>query len=173
MRLASRSHLALTALLMSLVVALTGVGTLATPEASQARQRAAGSGYRFTHAERCLMSKLNRRRANRGLRRLESDKQLGYVGRRHARNMAGAGTTWHLGNLANVVTRWRRLGQTVGRAPRCRAMFRMFWRSSVHRQIMMGSWRFVGVGVERRRGHIYVLQIFESRRNPGNTFSYP
>jgi len=52
-------------------------------------------------------------------------------------------------------------------------MFRMFWRSSVHRTIMMGRWRFVGVGVERRRGRIYVLQIFESRRNPGNTFRYP
>lgn len=52
-------------------------------------------------------------------------------------------------------------------------MFRAFWRSSVHRKIMMGRWRFMGVGTARRNGLIYVLQIFESRRNPGNTFSYP
>lgn len=173
MRLTPRNHVAITALIMSLVVALSGFSTLATPVVSQAKQRGGGSGYRFSDAERCMMRKLNHRRANRGLRRLDSDKQLGYIGRRHARNMAETGTTWHHGNLANAVTRWRRLGQTVGRGHGCRAMFRSFWRSGLHRQIMMGSWRFVGVGVERRRGHIYVLQIFESWRNPGNIFSYP
>lgn len=172
MRLTPRNHVALTALIMSLVLALTTVGAWSDPDVTQARQRRR-SGYKFTRVERCLMKKINDRRANRGRRRLDRDKQLGYVGRRHARNMAKAGTTWHHGNLADVVTRWRRLGQTVGRARRCRAMFRTFWHSSAHRKIMMGRWRFIGVGVERRNGRVYVLQIFESRRNPGNVFSFP
>jgi uncharacterized protein YkwD len=119
------------------------------------------------------MKKINRHRAHRGKRRLDWDKQLGYIGRRHARRMARAGSTWHAGNLTDAVTRWRRLGQTVGGGRRCRAVFRAFWRSSPHRKIMMGRWRFMGVGTKRKNGRVYVLQIFESRRNPGNTFSYP
>jgi uncharacterized protein YkwD len=172
LRLAPRSHVAIVASFVAIVLAFQGVAIVSHPDVSEARENGR-SRYRFTQAERCLMKKINRRRAHRGNRRLDWDKQLGYIGRRHARNMAKAGSTWHSGNLTDLITRWSRLGQTVGRAGRCRAMFRAFWRSAPHRKIMMGRWRFMGVGTARRNGRIYVLQIFESRRNPGNTFSYP
>ena len=168
MRLAPRSHVAIVASFVSIVLAFQGVAIVSDPTVSEARTR-----YRFTDPERCLMKKINRRRAHRGKHKLKWDKQLGYIGRRHARTMADATAVWHSGNLTNLVTRGKRLGQTVGRATRCRAMFRSFWRSGVHRGIMMGRWRFVGVGTARRNGRIFVLQIFESRRNPGNAFSYP
>lgn len=172
MRLAPRSHVAILASFVSIVLAFQGVAIVSDPGLSQAGETG-GNRYRFTRVERCLMKKINRHRAHRGKRRLEWDKQLGYIGRRHARRMARAGSIWHAGNLDDAVTRWRRLGQTVGGARRCRALFRAFWRSTSHRNIMMGRWRFVGVGTKRKNGFVFVLQIFESRRNPGNRFTYP
>ena len=123
MRLAPRSHVAILASFVSIVLAFQGVAIVSDPGLSQARETG-GNRYRFTRVERCLMKKINRHRAHRGKRRLEWDKQLGYIGRRHARRMARAGSIWHAGNLDDAVTRWRRLGQTVGGARRCRALFR-------------------------------------------------
>jgi hypothetical protein len=31
----------------------------------------------------------------------------------------------------------------------------------------------MGVGVEKRKGRIYVMHIFQSGRNPGNVYKYP
>jgi uncharacterized protein YkwD len=134
---------------------------------------ASGGRYRFKRTERCLMRKINRVRARYGLRRLDRDKQLGYVARRHANNMANNRGVYHDDGIGWKVTRWRRIAQNTGRGAGCRSLARAFINSSKHRDNILGSFRFFGVGTERAGGQLYVQEIFESRRDPGNAYHYP
>ena len=87
--------------------------------------------------------------------------------------MARNRTIFHDGDLGNTVTRWRRLGQNVGMGGGCKSLFKAFKSSSIHRSNILGAWRHMGVGMDRRGGRIYVMHIFHSRRNPGNVYHYP
>ena len=145
-------------------------GTTST-DATEARS--SSSGWSFNDAERCFMNKINRRRRNNGKSALRADRQLGYVARRHARTMARQGSMFHDHDVGSKVTRWRTLAQNTGKGGPCAKMFKMFWRSSAHRANMLGPYRFVGVGVEKRGGNHYVQQLFESKRDPGNVWHKP
>lgn len=152
---------------LAMVAALVA-STLATDE----RSASAGS-YGFSGAERCLMHKVNHARRRHGLRRLRHDKQIGYVARRHARNMAGTGYVWDDGALGTKVTRWRSLGQNSGYGRRCGRLFKEFMRSLPHRRNILGHYHFMGVGTSRHNGRLYSSQVFEGRHNPGNVYHYP
>jgi uncharacterized protein YkwD len=128
--------------------------------------------YRFSGKEKCFMRKINNRRARNGKRRLQWDRHLAYVARRHAGAMGRRRAIWH-NDIGRLVTRWRTLGQNVGVGNGCRGLFKAFWRSPPHRSNILHAWRHMGVGVKRAGGRIWVQQIFESRRNPGNVFHYP
>lgn len=132
-----------------------------------------GRSYGFNHPEKCLMRKINNARRSRGMRALDWDRQIGYVARRHAYSMASARSAYHDYQLGQKVTRWRRLGQNTGRGGKCRRIFRSFMHSSTHRANIFGRWRHVGVGATWSGGRLYVQQIFESRLDPGNIYSYP
>lgn len=132
-----------------------------------------GRGYGFNHPEKCLMRKINNARRSHGMRALDWDRQIGYVARRHAFAMASARSAYHDSQLGQKVTRWRRLGQNTGRGGKCRRIFRSFMRSSAHRANIFGRWRHLGVGATWSGGVLYVQQVFESRLNPGNIYSYP
>lgn len=155
------------ALSLLLAVIASSLSLLVAPET------AASGGWGWRRSERCLMRKVNDKRAARGRSRLDWDKQLGYVGRRHANRMADRRSVYHDGRLGAKVTRWRSLGQNTGRGGGCRSLFRKFWASSTHRSIMLGRWRFMGIGTSSAGGRLYVQMVFESRRNPGNIWSYP
>ncbi|HEV2756449.1 MAG TPA: CAP domain-containing protein [Actinomycetota bacterium] len=129
--------------------------------------------YRYRKSEKCFMRRVNQVRAAQGQRRLNWDKQLGYVARRHANVMANHGGVWHDQNLGRRVTRWRSLGQNTGAGGRCRKLFGSFMASAPHRANILGSWRFIGVGTQWKGGRLYVQTVFESRRNPGNIWSWP
>lgn len=119
------------------------------------------------------MRKINGRRARNGLSRLDWDAHLIYVARRHASNMAANRVVYHDSSIGQRVTHWRRLGQNTGAGRRCKHLLKSFMHSSVHRTNILGAWRHFGVGVSRSGGRIYVQQIFESRLDPGNIYSYP
>lgn len=144
------------------------------PVKAEVAETAGGStGFSFKRAERCLMRRINRIRARHGLRRFERDKQLAYVARKHAHSMANARGVWHDPNVGSEVTRWRRLGQNTGRGQSCKSLTRSFMNSSSHRSQILGRFRFFAVGVSRAGGCIYVQELFESRRDPGNVYQYP
>ena len=130
-------------------------------------------GYAFKRSEVCLMKRINRARRSRGMSGLSWDKQMSYVARRHANSMAARRSVYHDYAVGQKITRWRRLGQNTGRGRRCRGIFRSFMQSSAHRANIFGRWRHLGVGTYRAGGRLYVQQLFESRRNPGNVYSYP
>ncbi len=129
--------------------------------------------YRFSQREKCFLKKINDMRAHNGRTRLQRDKQLGYVARRHSLGMASKSAIFHDSDLGSTVTRWKRLGQNVGTGGGCKELFKAFKHSSGHRANILGAWRFMGVGTEKRKGRIYVMHIFQSRRNPGNVYKYP
>lgn len=132
-----------------------------------------GGGYSFKRSEVCLMRRINRARRAQGRSGLSWDKQMSYVARRHANSMAARRSVYHDDAVGEKITRWRRLGQNTGSGRRCKGIFRSFMRSSAHRGNIFGRWRHVGVGTKRSGGRLYVQQLFESRRNPGNVYSYP
>ena len=96
------------------------------------------------------MRKINRVRQNNGLRALRWDKQMGYVARRHARQMATNNSVYHDGNMGSEITRWRRLAQNTGAGRNCKSLFRSFMRSPSHRANILGTWRFMAVGIDYR-----------------------
>lgn len=132
-----------------------------------------GSQYRFRPAEKCMMWKINKKRARHGLRKLRWDPQLSYVARRHAGSIAASRGVYHDSNVGDKVTNWRRLAQNTGRGARCKRLFRSFMRSSSHRSNILGQWRHVGVGTQRSGGRLYVQQLFQSRDDPGNVYNHP
>lgn len=150
------------------VVALTSL-----PFANIAAPADASGGYQFKRSERCLMRRVNTIRQRHGLRRFERDKQLAYVARQHAVTMASNGGLYHDPNVNWKVTRWKRLGQNTGRGRTCKSLVRAFMRSSSHRAHILGQYRFMGFGTQKRGGRVYVQQLFESRLNPGNVYHYP
>lgn len=119
------------------------------------------------------MRKINRARSRQGLRRLDWDKQIGVVARRHAKSMAANYSVFHDYNMDEEITQWKSLGQNSGAGGGCTNLFRAFMRSASHRANILGRWRFIGVGVERRNGRIFAQQVFEWRYNPGNIYRYP
>lgn len=117
------------------------------------------------------MRKINSKRRANGLRRLQGDRDLGVVARRHAKEIARGRELRHDSNYGQEITRWKRLAQNTGRGRGCKSLFKAFWRSGVHRHNILSKSRYIGVGVKRAGGRMYVQQIFESKRNPGTIYN--
>lgn len=160
-------------LLIALICGALGIASSPVVDISEESRSLGTSGYSFKRSERCLMRKVNNVRARYGLRRLSRDKQLGYVARMHAENMSNSGNVYHDSRVDEKVTRWWRLGQNTGRGESCRSLMRAFMNSRSHRDQILGRFRFMGFGTQKRGGRIYVQQLFESRRDPGNIYNYP
>ena len=181
-RAATRSKARFAYVISMAVAVVMFVGGFGLPDGSGAPLQDAGGAlqlgpgtpkYQFKQSEKCLMKKINEARAGRGMRRLEWDRQIAYVARRHAKSLASNRGLWHDSRLGSKVTRWRRLGQNTGRGGACSRMFNSFMASAPHRANIFGRWRFQGVGAEWAGGRLYVQHVFEARRNPGNIYRWP
>ena len=161
-------------LFVSLFVTILAAQSLPVAKAGLDLDLGGGSSprYQFKRAENCIMRKINNIRARNGLNYLRVDKQLGYVARRHAATIASSGGVWH-DDVGSKVTRWRRIGQNTGRGRSCRSLTRAFMNSSAHRSHILGRFRFMGIGTQKHGGRLYVQELFESRRDPGNIWNYP
>ena len=119
------------------------------------------------------MHKINKHRGKHGLARLQRDKQMGVVARRHAKQMASNYSVYHDYNMDEEITHWKALGQNTGAGGGCRRLFWSFMKSSSHRQNILGRWRHFAVGADSRGGRLFVQQVFEWRYDPGNVYHYP
>lgn len=133
----------------------------------------AGGSFRWNKPERCFMKKINQARANNGVRRLRRDKQVGYVARRHAKEMARNGSMYHDAAVGDKITNWRSLAQNTGFGGKCPDLFRAFMNSSTHAANILGDYKFFGVGAKWKNNRLYVQQVFESKKNPGNIYHSP
>jgi uncharacterized protein YkwD len=100
---------------------------------------------------------LNATRARHGLGELVVGARLTRYAERHALKMATQRRLFH-SDLR--IPGYSALGEIIGEGATVRSVHRAFLRSPEHRQIMLGSWRKVGVGVCRAGGNVYVVEVF-------------
>ena len=154
-----------------LIVSMGSVGAVEPAENSTADL--GGGRWGFNRTERCVMNKINKVRNKHGVPALKWDKQVGVVARRHAQSMAANYSVFHDSNMDSEITHWKALAQNSGAAGSCKRVFWAFMRSSGHRANILGQWRHMGVGVDKRNGRVFVQQVFEWRYDPGNVYRYP
>ncbi len=136
----------------------------------------AGSCWNYKRSERRMAKKINEARVSTGDNRLRLDPQLSRVARKHTSGMVQRRSLYHTPSdvLGRRVTRWRRLGENIGVAEGVRRLHRIFMNSPAHRAIALtDSFRFVGIGMKRKGGRLWVTVVFESRRDPGTRLSMP
>lgn len=127
--------------------------------------------------EQVLFDLLNKERADAGLRALAMDRRAQTMAREHATRMAGRGEIYHNPALATPQGRRElgypsRLGENVGRGPNARSVHNAFMRSQRHRHNILDTWyRLTGIGIHRRGGTIYVVEIYLTRGGAGGRAS--
>ncbi|MDQ3987047.1 MAG: CAP domain-containing protein [Actinomycetota bacterium] len=132
---------------------------------------ASGAGC-FAHkgAERSFAQKINDARGGAGVRRLQLDKQLSRVARKHSWEMKKRHSLFHTeGNkLGRRVTRWTLLGENVGVGGDVVSLHRAFMDSPAHKaNVLRSAYNHVGVGVHRSDNYLWVTIVFEATRDPG------
>ncbi len=157
-----------------LLAAAVIVATLAP--VSQVDPAQASGCFRFKPAEKLFAAKINHTRSYRGLRPLHLDPQLGYTARYHNRRMVRKGYLFHtsLSQFESWVTRWTSIGENVGYGGGVDALYKAFLHSPEHYANIVGkSYHYVGVGVKKVGGTVWVTIQFEGSRDPGTRLDMP
>ncbi len=126
----------------------------------------------FQHklSEHKFVEKMNGARGVAGVGRLELDKHLSRVARRHSWEMKDRRTLYHTpsATLRYRVTRWNMLGENVGVGGNVLELHRAFMASPAHRDnVLRDAYQHVGVGVHKSDNYLWVTIVFEARRDPG------
>lgn len=147
----------LTAILATILL----VGLVPAPSASAACYSPKRSEKRFARL-------INQARTATSLR---LDPELSKVAKKHTREMVRANSLHHTPSnvLRRRVTNWVELGENVGVGSTVVSLHNAFMNSPAHRDnIVRSSYRYVGVGVIKKDGRMWVTVIFEARSNPGS-----
>jgi uncharacterized protein YkwD len=134
------------------------------------------SCYRYTNAERAFARRTNRARANHGLPKLTIDPQLSKTSTKHTVSMVYKKLLYHTTNAQFYarVTDWSMLGENVGEGGGVISLENAFMHSPEHRaNILERQYRYIGVGVIRKNGVMWVTVQFEAGQNPGTTLAKP
>ncbi len=111
-----------------------------------------------------FVDSVNRERRDRGLPELRVSEGLRVVARNWANTMASADRLYHNPNLASDVSRvstsWTRAGENVGVGYGVTSLHDAFMASQGHRDNILGSWNYVGLGVAQANGKIWVTEVF-------------
>lgn len=126
--------------------------------------------YQYKETEKDFAQKINTARGAVGARRLELDRELSKVARRHALEMDNKNSLYHTpsSKLRWRVTRWNRLGENVGAGQGVTSLHQAFMNSPSHRaNVLDRDYKHVGVGVHQDQNYMWVTIVFESDRDPG------
>jgi uncharacterized protein YkwD len=107
--------------------------------------------------ERKALHLVNETRQQHGLRTLAARRRLMRYAERHSHAMARSQTLFH--STLSISGYWG-LGECVGEGPTIYSIHQAFLASSVHRRIILGSWKWIGIGVVIRNGTRYVTEVF-------------
>lgn len=102
---------------------------------------------------------------------LQLDPELSKAAKVHTKEMVRANSLHHTPSdvLRRRVTNWVELGENVGVGSTVTSLHQAFMDSTAHRDnILRSSYRYVGVGVVKKDGRMWVTVIFEARSNPGS-----
>ena len=158
---------------MKLVSRLAAVVAMAMVLGALSPATTASAGarcYRYKESERDFARKINTARGIAGVRRLEVDKQLSRVARKHAWEMNSRNSLYHTPSktLGWRVTRWNHLGENVGAGQTVTSLHQAFMNSPAHRSnILDRDYRHVGIGVATDNNYMWVTVVFEAERDPG------
>lgn len=147
----------ITAILASVLL----MSLVPTPSASAAC-------YSPNRSERRFASLIN---TARSATNLQLDPELSKVAKVHTKEMVRANSLHHTPSdvLRRRVTNWVELGENVGVGSTVTSLHQAFMNSPAHRDnIVRSSYRYVGVGVVKDDGRMWVTVIFEARSNPGS-----
>jgi uncharacterized protein YkwD len=100
---------------------------------------------------------VNATRQQHDLRTLTVRRRLMRYAERHSHAMARAQTLFH---STLSVGGYSGLGECVGEGPTIFSVHQAFLASSVHRRIILSSWKWIGIGVVIRNGTRYVTEVF-------------
>lgn len=126
--------------------------------------------YNFKNSEKDFAQKINNARGAIGAGRLQLDRELSKVARRHAWEMDHKNSLYHTpsSKLRWRVTRWNRLGENVGAGQSVTSLHQAFMNSPSHRSnVLDRGYEHVGVGVHKDKHYMWVTVVFESHRDPG------
>ncbi|MFN2390052.1 MAG: CAP domain-containing protein [Actinomycetota bacterium] len=132
--------------------------------------------YKFSDAERQFKNKINNVRSGLLLGKLHLDPELSKSAKVHTKEMVASDTLYHTSNaqFARRVTNWNMLGENVGVGSSVSSLHSAFMNSPLHRaNIVLPTFRHVGVDVIKKDGRMWVTVQFESTRNPGTTLNMP
>jgi hypothetical protein len=110
--------------------------------------------------ESSVLGRVNGYRAANGLEPLVEPDDLHLVAARYAAKLADTGVLAHNPNLAEQVENWDALAENVAVGPDANAIHRGFVDSPPHRANLLGSFTEIGVGLARRDGALWVVQVF-------------
>ena len=132
---------------------------------------AAAKCYSPNAKERAFVRKMNQAREAAGKGRLRLDPEISKVSKVHTRDMAGDDSLYHTSTsvLGRRVTNWILLGENVGVGGTVSSLHSAFMNSPAHRaNILLSSFKHVGVGVIQSGDRLWVTVTFEARSDPGS-----
>ena len=132
---------------------------------------ASAACYSPNAKERGFVRKMNQARAAAGKSRLRLDPEISKVSKVHTRAMAKENSLYHTSTsvLGNRVTNWILLGENVGVGGTVSSLHSAFMNSPAHRaNILLSSFKHVGVGVVQSGDRLWVTVTFEARSDPGS-----
>lgn len=139
---------------------------------STAARRGGRACWSPTRGERAFARKINGARGTLGFGQLRLDPQLSKSAKVHTREMARSRQLYHTPDsaLRRRVTNWSILGENVGYGGGVASLHSAFMDSPAHRHnVLLGSYRYVGVGVLNRDGRMWVTVLFEGQSDPGTS----
>ena len=114
---------------------------------------------------------MNAARASAGRSPFRLDPEISKVSKVHTREMVKASSLFHTSSsvLSKRVTNWVLLGENVGMGGTVSSLHSAFMDSPVHKaNILLSSFRHVGVGVMKDGGRMWVTVTFEAKSDPGS-----
>jgi uncharacterized protein YkwD len=130
-----------------LVLLLAVVPILVTPAAASAMDA----------PERKALELVNASRERHDLKLVSTTSRLMRYAEHHARVMARKRRLFH---SPLSLDGYKALGEIVGEGDSVLSIHEAFLRSSEHRKIMLGHWKWIGIGVASRNGTRYVTEVF-------------
>lgn len=137
--------------LLALVVAVLVAGMSSPVHADDVTRRDA------------MLRLLNNTRRSHGLPVFRLNVEVSHDAWRHSKRMAERNSLFHTANLWDVVRVYRpsTWGENVGAAGALRGVRRLWMRSGGHRDnILNPRFRWIGIGVVKARGMVWVTAIF-------------
>ena len=164
---------------LTIVASVAVLASLLVPAMAVAAEDACWS---YTKAEKRFKKKINDERILDELVKLKLDPELSKAARKHTKEMIQANKKnpdkglFHSTSkqFRNRVTNWSLIGENVGVGGGVKSLHNAFMNSPGHAaNVLHLLFRYVGIGVRRYDGRMWVTVIFSAGGNPGTSLKMP